>query len=395
MEDLEEMGNEGDVFTFSDSKMKADKSGKQDDLSDYDTRSEDVSEEEYDTRSEVTSSSSSPTPSMSSNSSRKNKRTRHRLENERKSQDRKVTPLRKSPDRKSRNYNYSTKLNYLFRNARFFVMRSNNAENIALSKAKGVWSTLPKNEVKLNQAVNECRNVLLIFSVKESGRFAGFARLNGHSRRDIPPISWVLPPGLSAKALGSVFKVDWICRRELPFTSTLHLYNPWNDGKPVKIGRDGQEIETRVARALCRMFPEDENIELTPILRKSKAFARKLRERDLQKHRDHAMRRSLVYRRGYSRGVRKPYPRAPYMRSPLDYMRSFHLPPLPYGPPMPSFLPPSAYNPPPRYYEGPPIPVEYYDSHKRQYDRSVEEFLWRNDRRDRLDRRERRYRDRR
>lgn len=67
-----------------------------------------------------------------------------------------------------------------------------------------------------------------------------------------------MPPGLSAKALGGVFKVDWICRKELPFTATLHLYNPWNDGKQVKIGRDGQEIEPRVAEELCRLFPEDE-----------------------------------------------------------------------------------------------------------------------------------------
>lgn len=68
----------------------------------------------------------------------------------------------------------------------------------------------------------------------------------------------VLPPGLSAKALGGVFKVDWVCRKELPFTATLHLYNPWNDGKQVKIGRDGQEIEPRVAEELCRLFPEDD-----------------------------------------------------------------------------------------------------------------------------------------
>ena len=29
-------------------------------------------------------------------------------------------------------------------------------------------------------------------------------------------------------------------RRELPFGEAMHLRNPWNDGKPVKIGRDGQ-----------------------------------------------------------------------------------------------------------------------------------------------------------
>lgn len=77
---------------------------------------------------------------------------------------------------------YITKLNYLFRDARFFVIKSNNAENVTLSKAKGVWSTPPQNEAKLNQAFRESRNVLLIFSVKESGKFAGevhcFAYIN-------------------------------------------------------------------------------------------------------------------------------------------------------------------------------------------------------------------------
>lgn len=75
--------------------------------------------------------------------------------------------------------------------ARFFIIKSNNAENVTLSKAKGVWSTLPQNEANLNQAYRESRNVLLVFSVKESGKFAGFARLSTESRRDGAPISWV------------------------------------------------------------------------------------------------------------------------------------------------------------------------------------------------------------
>ena len=32
----------------------------------------------------------------------------------------------------------------------------------------------------------------------------------------------------------------FLLRRDLSFTKTQHLYNPWNEGKPVKIGRDGQ-----------------------------------------------------------------------------------------------------------------------------------------------------------
>ena len=119
---------------------------------------------------------------------------------------------------------------------------------------------------------------------QESGKFCGVARLSTESRRDGPKVkkgwfqksgsifsslefeiwfvvqfgvlcrfhiasplaiqvSWLLPPGLSAKALGGVFHLDWICRGDLSFQKVQHLYNPWNEGKPVKIGRDGQVEE--------------------------------------------------------------------------------------------------------------------------------------------------------
>lgn len=384
---------------------------------------------EYDTRSEVTSSSSgseSSQPSISSVSSagssleHKERGSRHKRSRSREKKSPTPDSKRSKPrEKSSKSYDYFTKLNYMFRDARFFVIKSNNAENIALSKAKGVWSTLPQNETKLNTAFKESRNVLLVFSVKESGKFAGFARLASESRRDVPPISWVLPPGLSAKALGGVFKVDWICRKELSFNSTMHLYNPWNEGKPVKIGRDGQEIEPRVAEELCRLFPEDEGIELTPILRKSKEAAKNVRPRSSRYGRDSFSRPSPRYSpraprefsnwrggRGssFSRGSRGKF--QPASRTRLsstggvykpssssrhrdrlslwfggsrdergraaaaaeayvaDYMRSLHhqLPPMPYAPPPGVFSSSSSYDgipPPPRYYDGPPLPPEY------------------------------------
>ncbi|TRY63707.1 hypothetical protein TCAL_03616 [Tigriopus californicus] len=192
---------------------------------------------------------------------------------------RKSDASKKSGSGKS--YDYATKLNYLFRDARVFLVKSNNGENVALSKAKSVWSTPPANESRFNQAFLESRNVLLVFSIKESGRFAGFARMASGSRRDGPSVSWVLPPGLSAKALGGVFELDWVCRKELSFQRCQHLTNPWNEGKPVKIGRDGQEIQPNVALELCRLFPEDQTIDMTPILRKSKESARKQRAKSI------------------------------------------------------------------------------------------------------------------
>ncbi|CAH1372860.1 hypothetical protein MTP99_014285 [Tenebrio molitor] len=401
---------------------------------------------ESDVSSSSSESSSAPSiSSVSSTSSTKGRVSRHKRG---RSKDKSPTPTIKrarSKDAKGKSYDYMTKLNYLFRDARFFVIKSNNAENITLSKAKGVWSTLPQNEANLNKAYRESRNVLLIFSVKESGKFAGFARLHSESRHDVPAISWVLPPGLSAKALGGVFKVDWICRKELPFSNTMHLYNPWNDGKPVKIGRDGQEIEPRVAEELCRLFPEDDGIEVTPILRLAKEAAKKNNSRGHRHPKTRmpiAARVSFNYRsrgssysrrkyflstRGltsssYRRSTSPPRPRdrfslfydrdspRPYTAAAAeayvaDYMRTMQhqLPPLPYAPP-PGLYSSSTYEnlPPPRYYDGLPLPdypstrISSY-SDKRSYDRSVDEFLWRTSDRSRdRDRESRhRYRDRR
>ncbi|KAH0533748.1 YTH domain-containing protein 1 [Cotesia glomerata] len=400
-------------------------------------------DETYDTRSEVSSSSSdsdSSQPSISSVSTKssrgdnkRNRRSRGKRKHSRDSKSSSPESKRaRSKDSKAttKNYDYITKLNYLFRDARFFIIKSNNAENVTLSKAKGVWSTLPQNEANLNQAYKEARNVLLIFSVKESGKFAGFARLSTESRRDCPSIQWVLPPGLSAKALGGVFEVDWVCRKELPFTSTLHLYNPWNDGKQVKIGRDGQEIEPRIAEELCRLFPEDEGIEMTPILRKAKEAAKNVVKspRRIRNGRP-VMTTRFLRTRGNARGGRRlfltsrsrlaslarsgygpdrgdynhRYPNwfnrdSPYSKGyrpsglgmaaaaeayVANYMRTMQhqLPPLPpysSSHPYDALPPPPPPPPPPRYYDGLPLynpPSSTID--KRSYERSVDEFLWR------------------
>ncbi|KAJ7398936.1 YTH domain-containing protein 1 isoform X10 [Pitangus sulphuratus] len=107
----------------------------------------------------------------------------------------------------------TSKLKYILQDARFFLIKSNNHENVSLAKAKGVWSTLPVNEKKLNAAFRSARSVILIFSVRESGKFQGFARLSSESHHGGSPIHWVLPAGMNAKMLGGVFKIDWICRR--------------------------------------------------------------------------------------------------------------------------------------------------------------------------------------
>uniref|UniRef100_A0A3B3Z963 YTH domain-containing family protein n=1 Tax=Periophthalmus magnuspinnatus TaxID=409849 RepID=A0A3B3Z963_9GOBI len=164
--------------------------------------------------------------------------------------------------------NPTSKLRYILRDARFFLIKSNNHENVSLAKAKGVWSTLPVNEKKLNAAFRSARSVVLVFSVRESGMFQGFARLASESQHGGSPIHWVLPAGMNAKMLGGVFKIDWLCRRELPFTKTAHLSNPWNEHKPVKIGRDGQEIQPDTGAQLCALFPLDDSVDVHSVARR-------------------------------------------------------------------------------------------------------------------------------
>jgi len=56
----------------------------------------------------------------------------------------------------------TSKLRYIFRDARYFLIKSNNHENVSLAKAKGVWSTPPINESRLNGAFRvSCGGYLL------------------------------------------------------------------------------------------------------------------------------------------------------------------------------------------------------------------------------------------
>ena len=42
--------------------------------------------------------------------------------------------------------------------------------------------------------------------------------------------------------------------QDLTFQKVQHLHNPWNENKPVKIGRDGQEIEPSKFKTMGKFF---------------------------------------------------------------------------------------------------------------------------------------------
>lgn len=152
---------------------------------------------------------------------------------------------------------YDCLLRYFFKDACFFQIKSINHENVELSKSLGVWSTPVQNEMRLNVAFREHRNVILIFSVQQSGGFQGFARMVSKSKTTNRVIPWVLPERMSNRSLGGIIKVEWLCTKELPFHETNDLVNPFNGNKPIKVARDGQQVEPKVGKKLCRLFPQD------------------------------------------------------------------------------------------------------------------------------------------
>ncbi|XP_077146608.1 3'-5' RNA helicase YTHDC2 [Ranitomeya variabilis] len=126
---------------------------------------------------------------------------------------------------------------------RYFIMKSSNLRNLDISQQKGIWSTTPSNECKLNRAFWESSTVYLVFSVQGSGHFQGFARMCSEIGQEKSK-DW------GSITLGGVFKVEWIRKESVPFQSTHHLLNPWNENKKVQISRDGQELEPQVGEQL-------------------------------------------------------------------------------------------------------------------------------------------------
>ena len=157
---------------------------------------------------------------------------------------------------------YEGLLKYFFKDACFFQIKSINYENVEISKRMGIWSTPVQNEVRLNMAFREHRNVILIFSVQQSGAFQGFARMISEAKPTAKPPPWVLPERLNKASLGGVFKVEWLCKNELPFHEVRTLNNPFNNNKPVKVARDGQQVEPKIGKKLCLMFPQESREDL-------------------------------------------------------------------------------------------------------------------------------------
>eukprot|EP01053_Blabericola_migrator_P009952 Blabericola_migrator_1__9951@NODE_54_length_16124_cov_113_894563_g50_i0_p5_GENE_NODE_54_length_16124_cov_113_894563_g50_i0NODE_54_length_16124_cov_113_894563_g50_i0_p5_ORF_typecomplete_len492_score65_62YTH/PF04146_15/7_2e03YTH/PF04146_15/2_9e34Torus/PF16131_5/6_4e07Torus/PF16131_5/0_42zfCCCH_3/PF15663_5/1_4e06zfCCCH_3/PF15663_5/1_6zf_CCCH_4/PF18345_1/1_1e08zf_CCCH_4/PF18345_1/9_5e03zf_CCCH_4/PF18345_1/3_5e03zf_CCCH_4/PF18345_1/8_7e03zfCCCH/PF00642_24/4_7e05zfCCCH/PF00642_24/2_2e02zfCCCH/PF00642_ len=130
---------------------------------------------------------------------------------------------------------------------RCFVIKSAKIENILTSVQRGIWATGKANIEKFEQAFRTCHYVIFVMSANESGGFQGYARMASLQDPTLYPKIW----GSFSAKLSANYRVQWLKQCKVDFEELASFTNPWNENKPLKKSRDGQELPLELAEAIC------------------------------------------------------------------------------------------------------------------------------------------------
>lgn len=145
-------------------------------------------------------------------------------------------------DARFRNFNSNHNLWDLLTTARFFMIRSNCRENLAISIQHSEWATTFSNQRKLEKAYKMVPNIILIFSANKTNYFQGFGRMSTNVSDKISQ-HWMSNDSFNSK-LGGCFGVDWKRLCDLHYSETEHLRNSLAEDSTgsVKFCRDCSEL---------------------------------------------------------------------------------------------------------------------------------------------------------
>lgn len=147
---------------------------------------------------------------------------------------------------------------------RAFVIKSGKIENILTSVQRGIWATGKANISRFEEAFQTCDQVIFLMSANESGGFQGYARMASMSDPQLYPKIW----GSFSTKLSANFRLHWLKQCKLDFEALASFTNPWNENKPLKKSRDGQELPLDLAEAVVlrlESLPAEDLLIGTPL----------------------------------------------------------------------------------------------------------------------------------
>eukprot|EP01060_Flectonema_neradi_P004800 TRINITY_DN1314_c2_g3_i1.p1 TRINITY_DN1314_c2_g3~~TRINITY_DN1314_c2_g3_i1.p1 ORF type:complete len:724 (+),score=133.99 TRINITY_DN1314_c2_g3_i1:62-2173(+) len=142
----------------------------------------------------------------------------------------------------------------------YIMMKSTCHEFLAQSVEHELWNTTDIMAETLNTHLRNNKSVILIFSVRGSGYFTGYAEMLGPVRHrskhlTIRDIVDQLPPSWT-----QIFRINWRRVGTVEFSDTAHLRI---DGRPIQSVRDGDVILPEQGAILCSMIDDAANPSTT------------------------------------------------------------------------------------------------------------------------------------
>ncbi|XP_078447438.1 uncharacterized protein LOC144716219 [Wolffia australiana] len=148
-----------------------------------------------------------------------------------------------------------------YENAKFFVIRSFNEDDIHKSIKYSVWASTHYGNQKLDRAFRESvarlddgikYPVFLFFSVNGSGQFVGLAEMLG-------PVDFIKTMNFwQEDKWRGFFPVKWHIIKDIPGSLFRGIILENNDNKPVIVSRDTQEVGIHHGLKMLRIFKDFE-----------------------------------------------------------------------------------------------------------------------------------------
>ena len=140
------------------------------------------------------------------------------------------------------------------KNAKYYIARSYNIEDVLVSIQTGTWTSNDQGNRKLNHGYRENRStsgpVFLLFSITGSKHFCGVAEMTSFVDFKARDNIWFS----NKNKWRGRFKVRWIYVKDIPNVKMNHIKLENNEDKPIAFSRDGQDVPQEKGEEALRLI---------------------------------------------------------------------------------------------------------------------------------------------